>query len=744
MNLDHLNPKQREAAQIIDGPLLILAGAGSGKTSTMTSRIAYMIDQGIDPYRMLAVTFTNKAAGEMRERVESLVGPDGARGIWIMTFHAMCLRILRYDGEILGYGPNFVIYDTTDQKTLVKNICKELGISDKEYKPAFFLSIISENKEREISPDEFLAHNPANPKSNAIYQVYSAYEKELRKNNAMDFDDLLLNTVRLFDQDERTLLKYQDRFRYIMVDEYQDTNHIQYKLIKMLTGDAHNICVVGDDDQCIYQWRGADIRNILDFEKDFPEAKVIKLEQNYRSVGNILAAAHSVIENNRDRKRKQLWTDKEEGHKITYQQSENEREEARFVAQEIEMLIRTQGRQYCDFAILYRVNAQSRAFEEVFARAGIPYRVLSGMRYYDRKEIKDMLAYLRLVVNPSDDLSLRRIINEPKRGVGDKTLEKLLAFASARGESLLTALQDEEVLETLSKKSYEPVKAMAQTLNLCRQEKDNLLVSDIYDQLLVKTGYLKTLEDTDTLEAEGRIENLMEFKTVIAGYETESENPNIEEFLEGLTLMSEVDNHDETLDSVVMMTMHSAKGLEFPVVFLPGMEDGLFPGHRAFDSVTGMEEERRLCYVGMTRAKERLFLTSARQRTMYGRTDYARESQFLREVDKKLVDGDSIYTPRASGSMGPGVSTGSIDGYAKASRAGYKPYDALSRAKAATKAAASTGGAPQAALSTGDRVRHTKFGEGTVVALTDSIVTVDFDGAGTKKLGRKVAPLEKR
>lgn len=736
MSLDRLNDKQRQAAMMIEGPLLILAGAGSGKTSTMTERIAYMIEQGISPYHLLAVTFTNKAAAEMRSRVEDLVG--SCRDMWIMTFHSMCLRILRYHCEIIGYDHNFVIYDSTDQKTIVKNIIKAQNINDKEFGAPYLLSIISSFKEKAVDAEGYRKTMEDNFKTKIIYNVFKAYEEELRKNNAMDFDDLLLNTVRLFEADEAILLKYQNRFRYIMVDEYQDTNHIQYKLIKMLAEAHHNLCVVGDDDQCIYQWRGADIRNILDFEKDFPEAKVVKLEQNYRSVGNILAAAHSVIENNHGRKGKKLWTEKEAGDKIKYYRADTEKDEARFVAQQID-LMKTRERKFSDFAILYRTNAQSRHFEEALTARDIPYRVLSGLRYYDRKEIKDVMAYMRLVVNPYDDLSFKRVVNEPKRGMGDKSVEKVEAFAKVRGESLLQALSDEEVLSTLPSKAYAGVKAMVECINLCRAERENLRVSDIYDNLLVKTGYMKALEDANTIEAEGRIENLMEFKSVIYDYEDEAENPTIEEFMEKITLMAEVDNHDESQDAVVLMTMHSAKGLEFPVVFLPGLEDGLFPGHKAFDTPTGMEEERRLCYVGMTRAKETLILCSAAMRTLYGRTDYTRESQFLREVDKRLLEGDAVYV-RKSRDSGLGVSTGSIDGYA--AKESPKPYDALRFAKAATRAnvSAAAGGED---FAIGDRVRHAKFGEGLVIDQDDKTMTVIFDAAGQKKMAKGIAPLKK-
>ncbi len=766
LDLDRYNDRQREAVTCTEGPLLVLAGAGSGKTSTMTGRIAYLLERGVNPYNILAVTFTNKAAAEMRSRVEALTEESAAREMWIMTFHAMCLRLLRIHGDVLGYDRNFVIYDTGDQKTLVKRILKELNLNEKEFSPAYMMSVISDNKEKEISPQGYRQGTEENYKTKAVYSVYSRYEETLKANNAMDFDDLLLNGVRLFEKDPRVLEKYRDRFRYIMVDEYQDTNYIQYKLIKMMAGGHHNLCVVGDDDQCIYQWRGADIRNILDFEKDFPEAKVIKLEQNYRSAGNILAAAHSVIENNRGRKAKKLWTEKDAGHKITYYRADSEKDEAYFTAREIELL-KTGDRGYRDFAVLYRTNAQSRPFEEMFSRMEIPYRILSGLRYYDRKEIKDMLAYMRLVVNPKDDLSLRRIINEPKRGMGEKSVEKLAAFAMIKGETMIEALLDPEVQDTLPGKGRESIVRMAESIAQCRSERENLRVSDIYDLLLVNTGYMEALEKSGASEDETRIENLMEFKSVIYDYEEgayrEGKNPDIEEFMENIALMADVDNLDENADAVVLMTMHSAKGLEFPVVFMPGMEDGLFPGHRAFDSVSAMEEERRLCYVGMTRAKERLILSGAQVRTMYGRSDWTRESLFLRELDPKLVEGDGIYKPKSMRAGGPGVDTGSLDGYSARDKDYFNPYEkmAAEAAKAGlrsdSKACNSLGSSisntkkrvRDAAMSAGgdfqpgDTVEHGKFGRGMVVEQDEKTLTVIFDSAGRKKLAKGIAPIRK-
>lgn len=742
--LERLNDKQREAALHKEGPLLILAGAGSGKTSTMTCRIAHLIEEGVSPYNILAVTFTNKAAREMRERVETLMEEISGNGIlkpdissmWIQTFHSACLRILRVNAERLGYKNDFVVYDPQDQKTIVKNILKALNIDEKKYTPAYLLSIISDCKNKSQSPEEYIAAYGEDFRTKIIYQVYKAYAAELKKNNAMDFDDLLLNAVKLFEQNEDVLLKYQNRFKYIMVDEYQDTNYIQYKFVALLAEAHQNICVVGDDDQCIYEWRGADIRNILDFERDFKNTKVIKLEQNYRSYGNILDAAHSVIEHNRGRKQKKLWTVKDAGEKIIYRRADDEKEEARFIAQEIYHLEGHNGLSYSDFAVLYRTNAQSRVFEDAFSRADIPYRVLGGLRYYDRKEIKDIMAYMRLVQNSADDLSLVRIINEPKRGIGDKTVEKLRTLAGVRGESLFETLCDEEILNSLPAKAVKSVGEMVKVLKEYSDEKENLRVSDIYDGVLVKTGYLKALEDANTVEAESRIENILEFKTVIQEYEKDDPNLTLADFMERIALLAEVDNHNPDENAVVLMTMHSAKGLEFPVVFLPGLEDGLFPGWRALERPDGVEEERRLCYVGMTRAKEKLYLTSAAMRTMYGRTDYTRESQFLREVDKKLLAGDAIYEGKRS-TFGDGRGD-RIDGFSEA--VPVKPFDSLKYAKQEIKKSVSEGSSD---LNPGDRVKHAKFGEGMVVECDAKIVSVMFDSAGLKKLAKDIAPLKK-
>lgn len=736
--LKQLNPEQQEAVVHKEGPLLILAGAGSGKTSTMTHRIAHLIRQGgVSPYEILAVTFTNKAAKEMRDRVEALIGE--VQGMWILTFHSACLRILRMYADCLGYSKDFVVYDPADQKTIIRNCMKELGVDDKKYTVAYFLSIISDCKEKGTNPAKFTEENVGNPRGKIAAEIFNAYEKVLKANQAMDFDDLLLQAVRLFQQNEDVLSRFQQRFRYIMVDEYQDTNYMQYRFIHLLAQAHNNICVVGDDDQCIYQWRGADINNILDFEKDFRGAKVIKLERNYRSDGNILSAAHSVIQNNRGRKPKKLWTEKGEGEKVRYFRAEDDKDEARYIASEVDRLC-VRGRQYSDFAVLYRTNVQSRLFEEAFRAKGIPYRILGGFRYYDRKEVKDLVAYMRLVQNPADDLSLERIINEPKRGIGQKTLEKLKVLAAVRNQSLFQILRDAEIMQGLTGKSGESLFQMAETISKLSEEQENLKISDIYDALLVRTGYLQALEGQNTVEAETRIENLLEFKSVIYDYEKDKEDAgepgSLSEFMESIALMAEVDNLDPEENAVIMMTLHSAKGLEFPVVFMAGMEDGLFPSWRSFERGDGVEEERRLCYVGMTRAKEKLYLTSAGIRTIYGKTDYTRESMFLREIDRKLLEGDAIFTGSSYDRYSGVTSSTSYMDEGEI----FRPFAQM---RAIKQSSAAKPKLTAADLEPGNRVKHTKFGEGQVITVEGNAVTVIFDRVGTKKLAIDVAPLTK-
>ena len=769
-----LNSEQNKAVRQLDGPVLILAGAGSGKTATMTHRMAYMIEQGIDPRSILAVTFTNKAAGEMRSRVEELVGE--VYGMWIMTFHAMCLRMLRYSPERLGYKPGFTVYDETDKKTLVKRICKELDIDDKISSPSMIIAVISKCKEREEDPEDFLRNGSGLPYEKHIYEVYRRYMEELMAANAMDFDDLLWNGVKLLEQNPDILDHYAKRFRYIMVDEYQDTNYLQYKLIKMLASVHGNLCVVGDDDQCIYQWRGADIRNILDFEDDFKDVFTIRLEQNYRSDGNILKLANSVIRNNKARKQKALWTEKPDGQKITYRRLEDEKQEAWWIGSEIERLRADEGYDYRDFAILYRKNAQSRSFEEKFSFRGIPYRVLAGLRYYDRKEIKDVMAYLRLIENPGDRVSMLRVINEPKRGIGDKTMAGVQEYADAYGMTLFEALTDSQLLATFGPKLRGSVEAFTGMISGIREEQDNLGLLDIYDNVLSRSGYLKALEDAGTVEAESRIENIMEFKSVIAEFEKgladgtaqalreeiraerlellgegfeADEQTDLSAFLEQITLMADIDNHDEDEDAVVLMTLHSAKGLEFPVVFMPGMENGMFPGLGAYEDDHSMEEERRLCYVGVTRAKKKLYLTGAQVRTVYGRTDFQQESLFLGEMDRECMDGDLTVEDKVRTGTGlrgegswfgdyffGGRSHGTADGYAGEPAA--RPFDSLSAARRQTKEKAKI----HQEFANGDMVRHPKFGEGMVIEQDEKTMTVMFDSVGQKKLGKGYVKME--
>lgn len=731
--LENLNDKQREAAMYTEGALLILAGAGSGKTSTMTRRIAYLVDEkGVSPYNILAVTFTNKAAREMEERVEEILGSNSR--MWIMTFHAACLRMLRMDGDRLGYTNSFAVYDPVDQKSIVKNLLKEYEIDEKKFTPNSILSNISKAKEQEIGPREF-EENAGDFRDETVAKVYGGYERILSRNNAMDFDDLILNAVRLLKENPDVLEKYQERFRYIMVDEYQDTNQLQYKLISLLAKKYGNICVVGDDDQCIYQWRGADIRNILNFEKEFPKAKVVKLEQNYRSTANILEAAHSVISNNKQRKRKKLWTDASQGEKIQYHRLESDHREAGYIAQEIGYMVQ-QGENYRDFAILYRTNAQSRNFEDSLAQRRIPYRVIGGLRYYDRMEIKDMIAYMRLVANPMDDIAFDRVVNSPKRGIGKATMDKIKSVANYCEKSIFQYVESEAIADTLSGKASRGMNEFLEIIREYSEEKENLRVSDIYEGLLIKSGYLKALEDQRTAEADGRIENLMEFKSVIYEFENRDSKLELDEFLEKLALLSDVDNHDSEANAVTLMTMHSAKGLEFPYVFMPGMEDGLFPSWRSRDSISQMEEERRLCYVGMTRAKRRLWMTSAESRLLYGKVNATRESEFMREINPKLLAGDGVYK---SGSVGAKTgSTRYLDGRYDPISGDYQFQNHI-KAKSEMKKKL----VHDEHFEVGDRVIHGKFGEGVVLEVTPKIIRVEFVGNGVKKLAVGIAPIKK-
>lgn len=773
MDLSRLNKEQQEAVKHTEGPLLILAGAGSGKTTMMTHRIAYMLEQGVSPYSILAVTFTNKAAGEMKDRIEALTG--GTRGMWVMTFHAMCVRILRNHGDVLGFKNGFSIYDESDKKALLKRIIKDLEIDEKIYPVSYLASVISSCKEAEEGPEDYIENNSMNFKAETVAKVYARYMENLQQNNAMDFDDLLWNAMKVFEASEEVLSYYQRRFQYIMVDEYQDTNYLQYKLVHSLAGKSHNLCVVGDDDQCIYQWRGADIRNILDFEKDFPETKVIKLEQNYRSDANILDLANSVIAKNRNRKPKALWTDRKEGSKITYRRLEDEQREAWYVGGEIQSLHDDEGIPYSDMAILCRKNAQSRPFEEKFSFRGIPYRVLGGTRFYDRKEIKDVMAYMHLVENPRDDVAMTRIINEPKRGLGPKSLSGIVSYAKAYKISIFEALKEAEVVGSLSKKSRAAVANLVSMLDELGAEQDNMELSDIYDNLIRRSEYLTALEEENTVEADARIENILELRSVIVEFENKAtgatladeedefkeereilraegfdvqEPTLLQSFLERIALLSDIDNRDESEDAVVMMTLHSSKGLEFPVVFMPGMENGLFPGSASMDDPSKMEEERRLCYVGITRAMRKLYLTGAQTRMLYGRTDFTIESEFMREMNTDLLDGDQTVAERTAmagglhgdgGILGAREFKGRYDGNADGYDASFsKPFDALKFAK---KQASK--GIDNEGFEAGDRIRHPKFGEGLLIDQDAKTLTIAFDSVGIKKLGKGFVKLTK-
>ena len=743
MNLDHLNDRQREAALHGDGPLLILAGAGSGKTSVMTHRIARLIlDEGVDPRSILAVTFTNKAAAEMRERVEKLIGHNGdgphvsSWNLWILTFHSACLRILHSYAERVGYTNNFAVYDPQDQRAVARRCVAELGLDSKMYSASYVLAAIGKFKEEGKSPEIAIAESEGEligPRRREVARIYAEYARTLMRNNAMDFDDLLSNAVKLFKEHPDVLELYQSRFKYVMVDEYQDTNRLQYLFVSMLAARSGNLCVVGDDDQSIYGWRGADIRNILDFERDFPGARVVKLEQNYRSYSNILDCANSVIRGNRGRKDKSLWTERGAGDKIIYRQTYDEKDEARFVADEMRRLA-DGGRKLKDMAVLTRTNVQARPFEEAFISHGIAYRMLGQTRYYDRKEVKDMLSYMSLVANPRDDVALLRVINEPRRGLGEKSVAALAAAARLRGVSILELLSEGEESIPLSGKAAQAAAEFAAVISGFSGIYEQMKVSDFYDELLAKTGYIKALEERGTVEDEGRIENLLEFRSAIIESEAEDEELTLAAFLEKTALMSDVDNYDRNADAAIVMTLHSAKGLEFPVVFMPGMEEGLFPTARAGERGDGMEEERRLCYVGMTRAMDRLYLMRAKARMLYGHRDYTIESRFLGEIDEGVFDPDADMP---GGDLSGYLHGDMSGGWGQARPAARSMFD---RARTDVRERESI---RVTDVTPGDRVRHRKFGEGLVIEAEGSFATVMFDSAGRKKLALDLAPLEK-
>ena len=781
---DTLNPMQKEAVLHTEGPLLILAGAGSGKTRVLTHRIAYLIEEKeVNPWNILAITFTNKAAGEMRERVDSLVG-FGAENIWVSTFHSTCVRILRRYIEHLGYTTSFSIYDSDDQKTLMKQVFKTLDIDTKQYKERSVLGIISSVKDKLISPEEFLLNAGQDFRQKKVGEIYREYQNQLKKNNALDFDDLIVKTVELFQNDSQILDYYQERFRYIMVDEYQDTNTAQFKLISLLASKYGNLCVVGDDDQSIYRFRGADIENILSFEQTFPGARVIKLEQNYRSTQNILDAANGVIRHNRGRKEKSLWTANGTGDEILFKQFDDARDEADYIARQI----RDSEFSYQDQAVLYRTNAQSRLLEERCIFYNVPYRLVGGVNFYQRKEIKDILAYLKTVANGVDDLSVLRIINVPKRGIGATSMGRVTMFASEHGMSLYSALREARMVPGLGKavekigrfiSQMECFRAMAQS--------EEYSIQDLIEAILEETGYEEELKAEGEIEAETRIENIQELINKAAAYEEDSQHPSLDEFLEQVALVADVDRMDDSENRVTLMTLHSAKGLEFPKVYLAGMEDGLFPGMMAVssDDPTDMEEERRLCYVGITRAKKELVITAARKRMTHGETRYCKPSRFVEEIPAELLKEERLEPVLgsargadsfggASGRFGAGEEglpwnqpgSGTVSTFGKGYNAYASKTAGFGTANAGFKGSKGGLGSGQsfgtnpgfgksftvqkaASLDykEGDRVHHDRFGDGTVKEIVDGArdyeVTVEFDTGGQRKMMACFAKLKK-
>ena len=739
---DTLNDRQKEAVLHTEGPLLILAGAGSGKTRVLTHRIAYLIEEkGVNPWNILAITFTNKAAGEMRERVDQLVG-FGSESIWVSTFHSMCVRILRRHIELLGYDTNFTIYDTDDQKTLMKDVCRLLNVDTKIFRERTLLSAISRAKNELITPEEAVLQAGGDFSQKKIAEVYTEYEKQMRANNALDFDDLLLKTVQLFQTHKEVLDYYQERFRYIMVDEYQDTNTVQFELVRLLASKYRNLCVVGDDDQSIYKFRGANIKNILNFEQYFQDAKVIKLEQNYRSTETILDAANGVISHNTGRKEKTLWTENEKGEAIEFRQFDTAYDEAEYIVDDIRRQVARGEGSYHDNAILYRTNAQSRMFEEKFVTANIPYKIVGGINFYARREIKDLLAYLKTIDNGRDDLAVRRIINVPKRGIGLTSINRVQEYAARKEIGFYEALLGADLIPDIGR-GLSRLESFAALMERFKREAVEMTISDLVQEILDETGYIESLQAEGEEEAEARIENIDELRNKIAAYEEmcqeQDEPASLSGFLEEVALVADIDDLDENSDYVVLMTLHSAKGLEFPHVYLAGMEDGLFPSYMTItsDDPEEVEEERRLCYVGITRAQEKLTLTCAERRMVRGETQYNKMSRFLKEIPLELLSTGAVFQK------------GSEEGQEKP-----KPQSAYQQARQVFRAKAFAGlkqgkqfGSPSNSLDyqVGDRVRHMKFGDGTVTNIIeggrDYEVTVDFDGPGTKKMFAAFAKL---
>lgn len=726
MNLkEFLNDEQYEAATTIDGSVLILAGAGSGKTRTITYRIAHMIkDLGINSYQILAITFTNKAAKEMKERVKSLIG-EVADNMWISTFHSLCVKILRREIDKLGYTSSFTIYDFYDQKTLVKQCIESLNVNSDNFDVNEVIRKISNYKNQFIKSSDALLQS-LNYRDNIIAQIYDLYEKKLYENNSLDFDNLVFKTIELFEKFPDVLAFYQSKFKYIMVDEYQDTNYSQYYLVKLLASKYKNICVVGDDDQCIYQWRGADINNILDFEKDYKNIKFIKLERNYRSKANILNAANKVISNNLNRKDKVLKPINSEGEKIKLFKASSAEEEALFVVNEISRIIKSKGYEYKDFGVLYRTNAQSRIFEEMFVKYQIPYKLVGVVRFYERKEIKDIIAYVKTVLNPNDEVSLRRIINEPKRGIGDTTVDKLLEYSQMNGITLFDAMVACREIPTISTRTLNSIKEFVDIIFELSNKKD-LKPSEFIKFLISRVEYITFLKKSKDLESQTRIENIEEFINAAVNFENLNFGASIDEFLENITLISEVDKYDENLSNVTLMTVHSSKGLEFPIVFMAGMENGIFPSNKCFDELDEMEESRRLCYVGITRAKDILYFTYSNLRMVYGETNYRTKSKFLTEIPKDLITnidfkGDEEVSRKVN----------FFDKFRNVS------YDSKLNRDVEVKNNISKDD-----VKVGKKIEHKIFGKGVIVKVeNDKKIYVAFDNNGVKKLNVDESPIE--
>ncbi|HGA4324012.1 TPA: DNA helicase PcrA [Streptococcus agalactiae] len=750
-----MNDKQAEAVQTTDGPLLIMAGAGSGKTRVLTHRIAYLIDEKyVNPWNILAITFTNKAAREMRERAIAL--NPATQDTLIATFHSMCVRILRREADYIGYNRNFTIVDPGEQRTLMKRIIKQLNLDTKKWNERSILGTIS-NAKNDLLDEIAYEKQAGDMYTQVIAKCYKAYQEELRRSEAMDFDDLIMMTLRLFDQNKDVLAYYQQRYQYIHVDEYQDTNHAQYQLVKLLASRFKNICVVGDADQSIYGWRGADMQNILDFEKDYPQAKVVLLEENYRSTKKILQAANNVINHNKNRRPKKLWTQNDEGEQIVYHRANNEQEEAVFVASTIDNIVREQGKNFKDFAVLYRTNAQSRTIEEALLKSNIPYTMVGGTKFYSRKEIRDVIAYLNIFANTSDNISFERIVNEPKRGVGPGTLEKIRSFAYEQNMSLLDASSN-VMMSPLKGKAAQAVWDLANLILTLRSKLDSLTVTEITENLLDKTGYLEALQVQNTLESQARIENIEEFLSVTKNFD---DNPEItvegetgldrlSRFLNDLALIADTDDSATETAEVTLMTLHAAKGLEFPVVFLIGMEEGVFPLSRAIEDADELEEERRLAYVGITRAEQILFLTNANTRTLFGKTSYNRPTRFIREIDDELIQHQGLARP-VNSSFGVKYSKEQPTQFGQ----GMSLQQALQARKSnsqpqvtAQLQALNANNSHETSWEIGDVATHKKWGDGTVLEVSGSGKTqelkINFPGIGLKKLLASVAPISKK